>query len=828
MQWKFLFLSCTLLAGARTALLAESPGRSAERSALASLSAGALSVDVFNDGSYALRSSTLAGPVLRASIEADLAGVTLRSALYPHHATVIAEFHDELGSGRRLTITHSGLPGVPNLVCRLRLYDDLPWGDIQASVVNTTAKGIDVHAIRAVQGQENAIAKLDGPEADDRVLSDSFSEDGPQLEVMDLAQPLDGMHRAVGSQLIYNRQSHASLLLAALSADRLLTIFHLKTSGQGIDTHIVSYDVTSTGTNEILSANSVHYPAGNDVPLSIRVAAGESLDSERLMFAIGHDHREQLENYGRAIRTLHKARVTKSTPIGWWSWTAYYYGVTQDTMLTNAQWLAQNLASPGYTYFQIDEGYQYARGEYATSDGRTFPRGVGYIGQRATAMGLTFGVWVAPFQVSERSWVYQYHPEWLVHTRDGKPVHLGKVAGNFDELYALDSTHPGAQDYLRYTYRTLVREWNVHFIKMDFMDSAAVEGVFFRPNTTALEAQRIGLQVIRDTVGDDVVLDKDGSPMLTPVGLVDAGRTSQDTGHTFESTRDAASGVIARFYMNRNFYITDPDAFTVSKQIVADRGWHGNKTPLTLDEAEVSIALSAVSGGMFEIGDDLPTLGSSPERLALVRNPDLLNMAKLGRASIPLDLMTYLPADKQPSVLALQEDRRQKIVTIFNWTDGPRSHTLSLRELGLNGKGPYTATDVLRAGAVPIRNGALSITQPAHSVRMLKLIDTSSPDVAPSFEARSLGGAVLGNATKFEASESDEHVPVLRFRWDFGDGVTLDGAHVEHAYTYASQYKVSVTAFGLGGATTEQILPVTVTGAFPTAYDPGAKQRPQP
>jgi PKD domain len=29
---------------------------------------------------------------------------------------------------------------------------------------------------------------------------------------------------------------------------------------------------------------------------------------------------------------------------------------------------------------------------------------------------------------------------------------------------------------------------------------------------------------------------------------------------------------------------------------------------------------------MFEIGDDLPTLGASPERLSLVRNPDLLDV----------------------------------------------------------------------------------------------------------------------------------------------------------------------------------------------------------
>jgi hypothetical protein len=107
---------------------------------------------------------------------------------------------------------------------------------------------------------------------------------------------------------------------------------------------------------------------------------------------------------------------------------------------------------------------------------------------------------------------------------------------------------------------------------------------------------RIGLEIIRSTVGKDVILDKDGSYMLTPVGLVNTGRIGQDTGHTYGSTHDAATGIAARYYMNRNFYVSDPDAFTVSKQVFADRDWHRNKIPLTLEEAEDSIALGSFAG----------------------------------------------------------------------------------------------------------------------------------------------------------------------------------------------------------------------------------------
>ncbi|HMH12952.1 MAG TPA: alpha-galactosidase [Edaphobacter sp.] len=783
-----------------------------------------LSIETFNDGSYALRSQAISGVVLRSGVEVDIDGSTLKSSEFPRHLSLIAPFSDQLGAGRILTVTHTGLPTMPDLVSVLRVYDDRPWGDLQVSVHNTTSRPIEVHAIRVIRSDIGRVLNLNGADEQNRVLSDSFSEDTPQLRLMDLTEPSDGMHRAFGSQLIYNRQSGLSLFLGALSADKLLTVFHLKSSGRGSTARVLSYDVTATGTNEILPSDAEHrYSTANNVALSLSLLTGESLSSERLMFAIGSRYHEQLENYGHAIRVLHKALVTTPTPIGWWSWTAYYYGVTQDTVLTNATWLAQNLEALGYRYFQIDEGYQYARGEYATADGKAFPNGMGVVGDAVRKHGLTFGVWVAPFEVSERSWVYEHHQDWLVHNKEGKPIHIGKI-GNFDELYVLDTTNPAAQDYLRYTYRTLVNEWGVHFIKMDFMDVAAVEGVFYRPNTTALEALRIGLETIRSAVGDDVVLDKDGSPMLTPVGIVNAGRTSQDTGHTFESTRDAASGVAARYYMNRNFFITDPDAFTVSKQTVPDRGWHGNKLPLTMDEAETSIALSAVSGGMFEIGDDLPTLGVSPERLELVRNQDLLDMARLGRASVPLDLMTYPAEDRQPSIFFLNEDARQKVLTIFNWTENVRSHTVALSDLGMKSSS-YTVTDVLHGRTLPIQNGIIEVVQPPHSVRILKLADSSIPETPLTYTANAPASAKAGEGVDFSISGGDEGLPVLLYQWSFGDGTSAEGEKVLHAYTLAGNYIATVTAIGLNGRTQQHTLRVSVTGFVPTLYNPSAKER---
>ena len=764
------------------------------------------------DGSYQLGVRG-AQPVLKARVGAQVDHQWLRSSDYPRRQASESAFNDGLGSGRQVTVTCSGLDGKPDLVYILQLYDQRPYGTIQVKVQNNTGNEVTVQAIRSVEAFGEPILDLGGPPSANRVLSDSFSEDWPDLALYDLGAAPGGLHRGVGSQLIYNRESQQSLFLGALTSDRFLTLLHLQAEGIGGKTRIASYTVESTGTTEIQKAFNLKNSAADDqVELSLPLKPSEAMVSERLLFETGPDYHSQLLAYGDAIRVLHHARVSSATPIGWWSWTAYYGAINEGETLANADWQAEHLKSLGYKYFQIDEGYQYARGEYTTANAVQFPDGLRFVGHHITGQGLTFGVWTAPFEVTRRAWIYEHHKEWLVRNAKGEPIPIGKVWNqDTDVLYALDTTHPGAQAYMRQTYNTLVREWGVRFIKLDFMDTTAIEGYRYRPNTTALEAQRIGLQVIRDTVGDEVILDKDGSPMLNPVGLVDTGRISVDTGHSFQRTKNAAPGIAARFYMNRNFFINDPDAFNITdKYIVESR----NAEPsLSLGAAQASIALSAVSGGMYEIGDDMLVLGSEKDRLALVENRELLNMAKMGRAHTPVDLMTYQPEDEQPSIFFLQESQRQAILTVFNWTNAARSHTLKLTDLGLHADHRLVATDVLNQDAtVAIEGDAVRIENQPHSVKVIKIIDRNIAAAAPTITAQVPSSAAAGETIKLSAQAGADGVPAVAYHWDFGDGTSADGPKASHAYTRAADFAVRLTVDGVDGVPAQQTFSIKVTG----------------
>jgi alpha-galactosidase len=779
-------------------------------------------------GDYAIGQLGSASEVLTATVTAKVDGRWVHARDYPNHTITESVVKDDLGLAHEWTVRHSGLAGTPELLCILHSYTDRPFGVIQVHVLNSSKQTIHIEAVRPIEAIQGKILDLGGPVASDRVLSDSFSEDRPAMKIHDLGDEVE-MHRGVGSQLLYNRQSHVSFFVGALTSNRFLTVSRLHVGRSSGAPQIQAFEVDSTGTTELTKENSLKQsPPEDRIELSLAVASGAGLDSEKLFFGVSGDYHSQLETYGSLIRLLHQARISSPSPMGWWSWTAYYFGLNEGAALTNAHWLTQHLKSLGYQFFHIDEGYQYARGEYATADSTLFPSGMAALERSIRGEGLTPGIWTAPFQVADRSWVYENHRDWLVHNAKGEPIRTGQVDGK-DRLFVIDTTNPAAQEYLRKTYSTLVNEWNIGYIKLDFMEDTAVEGFFYRPNTTALEAQRIGLQIIRQTVGEQVLLDKDGSPMLNAVGIVDTGRISLDTGHSFEATKDAATGIAARYYMNRNFFVSDPDAFSVSTQVVTDQPWHGGKVPLSLDEAKASIALSAVAAGMYEIGDDLPGLGAEPERLALVQNQDLIEMIKLGRASTPLDLMSYSPEDNQPSIFWVAEDGRQGMLTIFNWTDKPRARSIEFSSLALPASNQRRISDVFDGTALATPNqDSFVVDMPPRSARVLKIVSTGVPARPPVIKVEHMPDMKTGAAAAFRAQPAQSNGVVVSYRWSFGDGVTLEGPEVSHAYTKPGTYQVTVTAIGLGGLSTEDSFCLPVSGSVSTRFVPAEKRRYRP
>ena len=178
------------------------------------------------DGSYEIGQENHSAIHARVALRVDYSWVT--SSDYPQHQISESSFEDALGHGHEATVQCSGLPSRPDLSYVIRLYDNIDAGEIRVEVQNHTEKSVTVQSLRSVDAIGDQPLNLSAPASSDRVLSDSFSEDWPPLKIFDLGKAPGGMHRAVGSQLIYNRESKESIFFGALTSDGFLTIMHLK------------------------------------------------------------------------------------------------------------------------------------------------------------------------------------------------------------------------------------------------------------------------------------------------------------------------------------------------------------------------------------------------------------------------------------------------------------------------------------------------------------------------------------------------------------------------------------------------------------------------
>jgi alpha-galactosidase len=187
-------------------------------------------------------------------------------------------------------------------------------------------------------------------------------------------------------------------------------------------------------------------------------------------------------------------------------------------------------------------------------------------------------VWLAPFLVGARSRLAREHPDWLVGDPGGG-TDAGTDAGrNWDQdLFALDSTHPGAAGYLRTVLQTL-RGHGIDYFKLDFCYAGALAGRRAE-DVPALVAYRRGLALIRDAVGPEPYLVGCGAPILPSVGLFDAMRVSPDIDPRVEpaggdlsrpAQRSATLSTVGRAWQHGRFWVNDPDCL-LARPAVAER-----------------------------------------------------------------------------------------------------------------------------------------------------------------------------------------------------------------------------------------------------------------
>ncbi len=169
------------------------------------------------DGSYELSTrGTAAHTVLRAGVSARIDGQWVRSRDYPQRRQPRRRSTTRSAPAARSGHMHRDWRASPiwSMCCRSTIA---PYGAVQVELRNHGPR-LRVQSLRSVEAIGQPAIDLGGRARRPHPLR-QLQRRLAGMGIYDLGAP-GGMHRGVGSQLIYNRKSRQSLFLGAVTADR--------------------------------------------------------------------------------------------------------------------------------------------------------------------------------------------------------------------------------------------------------------------------------------------------------------------------------------------------------------------------------------------------------------------------------------------------------------------------------------------------------------------------------------------------------------------------------------------------------------------------------
>jgi hypothetical protein len=405
------------------------------------------------------------------------------------------------------------------------------------------------------------------------------------------------------------------------------------------------------------------------------LTVGEAYVMERVMVAEGTPNGENalLEAYADGVAALNNCIPTGDLPVGWCSWSCFYSDVNEDKIRTAADTQVMYASEGRPNLVQIDDGWQRCGsfcGEWVT-DEKKFPAGMAATSQYVRELGLTFGLWLAPLLLDDQS---EYYEE-LKHLAMPE-VTLG------EHYHPFNLGDPAYHNHLRKTFRRMVDEFGATYFKLDFL-AAAVRyfngrGRFVKfPDGYCIEVQRKALQVIRETVGDEVFLLSCGAQTLLGAGIFNGARMSCDIiwgknkAHPtyWQIMQNCLHTVGWRYFYHRKVYVNDPDGLVL-------RDWdRGDGFNCTWSEAQLWTVAIAMSGGSVLSNDELEKL-SEPRRALYTQS--------LPPLDIPCRPVDYFERPA-PTAYILEVDENTKFLALYHFGDTMTDLDFDLDRVGMKG-----------------------------------------------------------------------------------------------------------------------------------------------
>ncbi len=378
-----------------------------------------------------------------------------------------------------------------------------------------------------------------------------------------------------------------------------------------------------------------------------------------------------MQNEAKAVATVMNVKTDKPQSYHWCSWYYAYFYLT-DQMLSGYL-KGFNTIKPRIPIktVQIDAGYHPHVGDWLEPSDK-FPNGLEASVKEILADGYKAGIWIGPYMVGNRSKLYKEHPNWILRTKDGKPIinlllyGENRLWGAMDEeIYALDTSNPEVMNYLRNVFRTF-RKLGITLFKTDFMLYGAENSnkvIRHTPGKTSMEYQREFFEMIRQEIGPESFWLGCIASFEPLLGFADAMRISGDIAPNWESSITMFTESKGMQHVNNVWFQNDPDAIIL-------RSKYNHMSDM---EAKSLILWMGMLGGVINTSDIFHEIPK--ERTALFRFLEP-NETKL-TAAIP-----FIDKDDKFEVLVRNYPNKNAYAVLFiNRKEEEISKTYSLQSL---------------------------------------------------------------------------------------------------------------------------------------------------
>ncbi|SMO31953.1 hypothetical protein SAMN06265350_10123 [Solitalea koreensis] len=501
--------------------------------------------------------------------------------------------------------------------------------------------------------------------------------------------------------------------------------------------------VTGWLTNERGSGVVFSDTSNNQVSISTQIDYGRLVIPARATekletLLIGHfkDARIGEEQYAEMMARKQRIHLPNRKAV-YCSWYSEKNGGAGSEASTKelASFAATKLKPYDLGVIQIDDQWQDGgsfngplRGFDRVNPKGAYPNGMASTANAIKQSGFTAGIWWMPFARNHQDPEYKDRQDWFARRMDGSPYET-KWGGT-----SLDITNPQVQQHLKHVAGTL-HNWGFNYFKMDGLWTGTVtEQVYindgykddqmgnckplYDSSKTQIEAFRMGLNLLRETVGSEVFfsgccVSQNMRSFGASIGLVDAMRVGPDFNHDGQGIRTGAIRASRLYFLNGRVWWNDPDPSIIreSGAATADGACKGIGS---LTRARLLPSWVALSKQFFLSSDWLPDL--SEDRLDIMKRC----MASHQGIARPIDAF-----DKTlPSIwLATDEHTgvQRNVLGLFNWDTASQKIGCKSAWAGLPANNEYYAFDFWDNKVLPNITSNVSFELPAESCKIIAL-----------------------------------------------------------------------------------------------------------